>query len=147
MSPVEGSYFAYVTTGTQNVYTTLSRQLSVNAGDQLDFSVFFATKESYSTLYNDDGYAKLIELDGPTITLYSMSINSAGSDSIDGWLNKTHIFDTAGTYTLEFGVRNIGDSGVASYIGADHVRITPVPEPATFLFLAVGTLAFIKKHR
>lgn len=62
-----------------------------------------------------------------------------------GWLQSSVTFEKAGHYRLEVGVVNWGDtlfdSGLAfDYAGLADSRISPVPEPQTYLMMLAGLL-------
>lgn len=136
-SPTDGSYFARIVGDDANVYYTIAQTFTADVGDVLTFDVFFDASD-YSPS-NDDGFAKLI----PGNTLYAQSVFTVGDFGSNGWTSVSHTFTTAGSVTLQFGVRNALDNGLAPYLGIDNVRLTSlvaVPLPAA-AWMGLGTLS------
>ena len=130
--PTEGNYFAYLLAGNgEGVYTTMSQDFTVNVGGKLEFDVFFDTREGGPPYdYNDDSYAKLIFISGggQEQILYAKSVSDVGDRGCDGWTHILHTFTQAGTYSLEFGVRNNGDNQNDSTLGVDNAWVNNLPE-------------------
>ncbi|MBD2362419.1 PEP-CTERM sorting domain-containing protein [Anabaena minutissima FACHB-250] len=57
---------------------------------------------------------------------------------VGGTLSADDNFTTAGTYTLGFGVVDVGDTTVNSALLVDNVKLTPVPEPTTMFGILMG---------
>ena len=120
------------------VYNTLSQSFTASAGDKLSFDVFFATNDYIP--YNDDGYAKVIGPNGISTTLFAQSVMTVGNAGGTPWTHETFTVTTSGTYTLQFGARNILGNSVSSWVGADNVTLTAAatPEPASLIMLGMG---------
>lgn len=137
-TPVDGSYFALLFAGLGNVYTTLSQTFVVNAGDILTGSAFFQANDHLPL--DDDAYVRIVQ-NGHI--LFQSSVSDVGNFGNTPWTSFTYVFPSGGTYTLEAGVRNIGDAAFSSVIGLDDVRLfsqAEVPEPshlALFVLLTV----------
>jgi len=146
-NPVEGAYFAQITTGSMDVYQTLSQTFTANAGDMLKGFAFFTTVDSLP--YNDDGYVRITL--GNEI-LFQKSVNdlgnTVGNSSGTPWTSFSYLVVSSGTYTLEAGVRNNNDFLNDSLLGIDNVQLQAVPEPATLGLWAMGFagLAFARRR-
>lgn len=116
-SAPNGSKFALMESGTVNVYNTVSQSFAAQAGQTITGYAFFHTTDYMP--YNDDG--RIVIKSGGTIiaTLFSSSVSQVGNYGQTNWVQWQYTFSQSGTYTLEAGVRNIGDSGVSSYLGVD----------------------------
>lgn len=132
--PTQGNFFAVVTAGDQSVYTTLSQTFTVTTRSSVTGNTAFLGSDVLP--HNDDGYVKLIGAGG-TQTLFAASIGSVGAFQSTGWQSFGTIVD-AGTYTLQFGVENIGDNLLSSQVLADNVAVAAVPEASTWAMLLVG---------
>lgn len=132
--PTQGNFFAVVTAGDQSVYTTLSQTFTITTRSSITGNTAFLGFDVLPN--NDDGFVKLIGAGG-TQTLYAASIASVGAFQSTGWQTFGTILD-AGTYTLQFGVENIGDNTLSSQILADNVAVSAVPEASTWAMLLVG---------
>ena len=137
-TPVDGNYFAIVTARAgEGVYTTLSQSFSAAAGDTLSGWVFFQANDYLP--YNDDAFVRIVQ--GNQI-LFSSDVSQVGDYGFTPWTFFSYTFSSSGTYTLEVGVRNVGDNAYDSELGLDGVSLTSdaenLPEPSS---LAVFSLA------
>jgi len=146
--PVEGSHFAYLSTGAgANTSTTLSQFITAAAGDVLRFSVFF---DSGDHVLVDEGYASL---HGPVeVPLIRLTAGMSFEETKDGvrewpgstpWTEVKYTFTTPGDYWLVFGVRNVSDNLGDSALGVDNVRLEPnpidkVPAPSAAVLAGIG---------
>jgi hypothetical protein len=142
-TPTEGTYFAYLLSGSgQGVYTLLSQSFAATAGDVLSFDTFFDAGDYLP--FNDDGYVNLIDtVNSITIPLYAHSVATVGNGGFDGWTNVTFPITLTSTYLIEAGVRNIADNGLESAVGLDNVQLNAtgaVPEAAS---LAVWSILLL----
>ena len=126
--------------------TGLSQSVTVDAGDTLSFDWNFTTAElSEPPMYNDFAFYTisgtpflLASRNGST---YDTVSPPAGFEGQTDWATQTYTFPTAGTYTIGFGVFNVGDAGYDSALLLDSVDIpTAVPEPGSLGLLLFGAL-------
>ena len=139
-APVEGGHFAVLRGGVANTYQKLSTLLTAAAGDHLVFSVFLDTTEDryYLPGYNDDGYAKLINTATlAEITLFAASVSSLPNRGNTGWVSVDYVIPAAGSYRLEFGVRNVTDSAGSVIMGVDSLTVPATGAPFTAALTSV----------
>ena len=126
--PVEASHFALLRGGAANAYQTLSTEFTAAVGDHLVFSVFLDTSDERYYLpfgINDDGYAKLVNtVTLAEITLFAASVSTLPNRGNTGWVSINYVIPAAGTYRLEFGVRNVGDAAGSVIMGVDSAPFT-----------------------
>jgi hypothetical protein len=123
------------------------------AGSQVTFSYDFVTNEGSNA---DMGFFTLSLPTGGTIIVSLMTPGSAGLvatdplDNLSGYFNRetgyqmgTILLPGTGTYTLGFGVVNIGDTSVPSglLVDAIHVQAPTVPLPAGACLIPLGLAA------
>lgn len=134
-APVEAGHFAVLRGGIANVYQKISTLLTATAGDHVVFSVFLDTSDERAYLpfgINDDGYAKLVNTTTlAETTLFAASVSSLPNRGNTGWVTVNYVIPAAGTYRLEFGVRNVGDAAGSVIMGVDAARFTAAITSAT----------------
>ena len=136
--PVEGGKFALIRGGTAGVYQKLSTTFAAAAGDRVIFKVFFDTNETGVLLpnYNDDGYAKLVNTTTLVeTTLFASSVATLPFRGNSGWTSVDFTIPAAGSYRLEFGVRNVTDNTFIPQLGVDFMAI---PLKASITGVAAG---------
>jgi hypothetical protein len=139
---VSGPAIAGLGAGSPTNGSGMSQVFTVTAGDMLSFDWNFLTDElDEAATFNDFGF---FTISGTAYLLASRNSSTfntvsppAGFDGQTDWQSQSYTFASAGTYTLEFGVFNVGDSGHNSVLLLDAIMI-PVPEPSSFALLAVG---------
>ena len=144
--PVEGTKFALLRGSHTGIYQKLSTVFTAAAGDRVAFNVFFDITEerAYLPAYNDDGYAKLVNMTTLAETvLFASSVASLPNRGNSGWSNVDFAIPAAGIYRLEFGVRNMTDHANAPQMGIDTVAI-PAPPTTPSVALARGTVGEIR---
>ncbi|WP_066383572.1 hypothetical protein [Anabaena sp. CA = ATCC 33047] len=112
--------------------SAIKRAITVNAGDRLTFDWNFLTDQVPADPdYNDFAFVSLGNINqlANTNSVNSLSFSRLAQQT--GYKSYTHKFTTAGTYTLGFGVVDMGDDTVNSALVLDNLQITPVPEPTT----------------
>jgi hypothetical protein len=131
--------------------SAIKQEIMANAGDTLTFSWNFLTNEEPSVDYNDFAFFTVGNYFEILANTESGNLNSDplfGFNKSTGYQNQTptYTIPTTGTYTLGFGVVDVGpdDLGfsINSALRVDNVQIkspAAVPEPSTIL----GTLTAI----
>jgi len=146
---VPGSAIAALGAGTPVNGTGISQSINVAAGDVLTFDWNFVTDElTEDPMYNDfafftiSGSAYLLA--SRNSSTYDTTSPPSGFEGQTDWATETYTFPTAGTYTLGFGVFNVGDAGYNSALLLDSIA---VPEPASLSVLAAGALLVLRRRR
>ena len=136
---VASGCFGYVQTGTVGVYSTLTQAITLAAGDTVSGLVGYSTMESASSTYNDNAY---LSINGTSLfAANTLSPLNGISPRSTGFVSFAFTALTAGSYSLQLGVRNVGDSTVSSYAVIDNVAVAAaavVPEPATWAMMIGG---------
>jgi len=148
---VPGSAILALGAGTPVNGTGLSQSVTVSAGDTLSFDWDFLTDElSEPSMYNDFGFFTISSsaflLASRNSSTYDVTSPPPGFEGQTDWMTQSYTFPSAGTYTIGFGVLNVGDPGYDSALLIDAVMI-PVPEPASIVLLASGLSVFVLRQR
>lgn len=141
------SNFALLTAGSDDDYVTLSQAFTLSSSSTVSFyAAFLAFDETDGgDPYNDDAYVRIFSQTLNAIVFQS-DVNTVGSYGSTDWLQYSSGLLGAGDYTIEAGVRNVGDdpdtyeAGFDSKLLLDNVSVTaaPVPEPTTWGLLIAG---------
>lgn len=144
--------------------SVIYQSITVNAGDTLTFDWNFLTEAAPHLSFNDFSFWSLSDESGTELPV-AEQLGDVFQTSIPGG---SAVFATGtgytsypgytiladGTYTLGFGVINVGGEAEVSALLVDNVRITPnsaaVPEPATMAIWSVvglAGLAFVRRRR
>lgn len=119
--------------------SAIKQTITVNAGDKLTFSWNFLTNEVPANAeYNDFAFFSLSNINQLANTYDATFFSFSRLAQQTGYQPYTYNFATAGTYTLGFGVVDVGDTTVNSALLVDNVKLTPVPEPTTMLGILMG---------
>ena len=141
--PTDGDYLGYLLSGIgEGEPTLLSQTFEAASISILDFNIFF---DSGDGVFNDYGFARLLDGAGGLVAeLFYRDSDSVGGVGSTNWEHVTYAFTAAGTYTLQFGVANVGDndSFFSSAVGVDAVSLF-VPEPSTFVLSSLVGLAWL----
>lgn len=120
--------------------SVVTNNITVAAGDKLNFSYNFLTDETTTqapfTPLNDFAF---VSIDGAVQKLadFNDAINASTSfDSETGLTNFSRTFANAGTFQVGLGVVGVDDFNNPSALQITNAEIEPVPEPLTIL----GTL-------
>lgn len=147
----QNSWFAYVVADENGMTNILKQSFTLGVGQAISIYAAFASSDSSNgdPQFNDDAYISVSNGAGSTLLTWSKSVlgdlmGQPGTDAegtltavTTGWQLLTSAAATAaGTYTLEVGVRNVGDSGALafpvntpSYVLVADARISAVPGP------------------
>ena len=132
-----GAFYGYVRAGENMAPATLSQTFSLNAGDTISGLAGFANLDGYypdpGAFFNDSAYVKINDT-----VLLSWDGLTVGGFSNSGWDPFSYVVSSAGYYTLEIGVQNGGDGNVPSSALIDSVRISGVPEAASWAMMVLG---------
>jgi hypothetical protein len=123
MSPKEGSYLGWVQAGSAYTYYKLWQTIPLGRKDKISGYAFFATYDYFP--YLDQGQVYILSGDqtGSVVhTARNESVGTVGNFGTSGWKYWEYEVTTAGDYTVLGQVRNIRDSGVASYVGLDALE-------------------------
>jgi hypothetical protein len=121
--PQEGSYFALLTNGQKDIYTMVSQPFTVEGvGSVIRGWAFFKTVD-YAP-FNDDSKVEITLFNGGQVvtTLFQSNVVTVGNFGGTPWTFWSYAI-APGTYTIQGGVVNRGDSAVASYLGMDGISI------------------------
>ncbi|HIK03605.1 MAG TPA: PEP-CTERM sorting domain-containing protein [Trichormus sp. M33_DOE_039] len=119
--------------------SAIKQTITVNAGDVLTFSWNFLTDDdSGDQNYNDFAFFSLSNVNQLANTYDATILSFSDLAQQTGYQSYSYNFTTAGTYTLGFGVVDVGDTTVNSALLVDNVKLTPVPEPTTMLGILMG---------
>lgn len=132
-SPKDGIYFLELWAGiASNQYTKASQTFTVSNGQWVTGWAAFDARDLYP--YNDSAYVKVINADNDIV--WYATVASAGDYADGPWTLWESDPLAAGSYTLEFGVRNVKNNlnpSIALFDGA-----TVAPEPISMLLVGVG---------
>ena len=151
----DGRVFALLTAGSADDYVTLAQTFTLTGNAIISFDAAFLAFDETSNQdgpdglgYNDDGYVKIYDQSTQTI-VFSSDVNAVGDYGHTDWTHLSQLLG-AGTYTLEAGVRNVGDipspdfdPTYSSKLVVDNVTAAdapagPVPEPAAWALMILG---------
>lgn len=132
----DGDLLGYVVAGEPGIYSRLSQVLALGVGDTLTGKVGFQAFDYGS--YEDDAFLRIGDVD-----LFASSVSAVGDYGNSGWQTFRFTALSAGTYTLELGVRNFLDDRNSSYAALSaltlHVApISAVPAPASWTLMVAG---------
>jgi hypothetical protein len=131
-APVEGNFFARLTAGLgTGVYSTLTQTFSLAANQTISGYVGYQA-EDYQP-FTDDAFLTI----GSTV-LFTASTFTVGDFGSSGWQAWSFTAPTAGSYTLQLGVRNTSDNVNTPSAMLDGVSTAVVPEPQTWALMIIG---------
>ena len=117
---MSGNQFAVLTAGLgESVPTTLSQTFSATSGQNVQGWAFFDANDYLP--YNDSGYVRITQ---GNVVLFSSDVASVGNYNQTPWTAWSYTIPSSGNYTLEAGVKNVGDNAAASQLGIDLVALT-----------------------
>ena len=115
--------------------SAIKQNVTGDEGDVISFKADFLTNETGGPGKGDYGFvtltfngeAKLFRLSDLTHSTSPLIFASSGFSSETGYHTYSLRLPHNGTYTIGFGVVNVGDSLVASDLLVDNVQLTPAP--------------------
>lgn len=143
----EGTYFALLTNGQQDVFTIVSQPFYCGTGSVISGWAFFKTVDYLP--YTDEGMVEITLFKGDDViaTLFHESIPSVGSYGGTPWTYWSYALPVDAEYTIQAKVVNRLDSAIPSYLGLDGVSIrtvAPTPEkPRSSPPLSSGSTALL----
>lgn len=141
----EGSKFAVLTAGIQGIPTLLSQLFTMAQGETISFMVAFATSDALPS--NDRGALSIVDFSTFSATpLFSQSVSSVGPQGSTPWTKVSFTAQTAGIYSINATVQNVGNSSNPSYLLLDAPA---VPEPGAWMLmlLGLGAVGFSMRRR
>jgi hypothetical protein len=142
-NPTEGQFLAHLTAGPNDDYTTLSQGFTLTAASKVSFDAAFLAFDETSDGegFDDDGYVRIFDAT-TNLMVFQADVNLVGDFGNTGWVHAVQGLD-AGVYTIEAGVRNVGDDpatfepGFDSQLLLDNIQVS-VPEPETWALMILG---------
>ncbi len=119
-SPIDGSYFALLTGGDADVYTSISQTITVVAGETISGWAFYDTND-YSPFEDDSAVSLQVAGPSTVATLFSASTFTVGDYGETHWTPWSYTFTMSGTYTLVAQVRNTIDNIRSPHLGLDFI--------------------------
>ena len=145
--PTDGNKFAELQAGDANTLVSISQNLSGPGILCVDW--FF---DSFEPKWIIDGEFPDFEwglrrndsaggvVDGEQIfRITSADVFDGHLSGFTDWKTENIVIESAGLYTLTFGVRNRRDSHFDSVLGVDNIVWKPIPEPMTMACIFMGT--------
>ncbi|HIK44195.1 MAG TPA: PTPA-CTERM sorting domain-containing protein [Leptolyngbyaceae cyanobacterium M65_K2018_010] len=124
--------------------SALKQSFTANAGDIISFTYNFTTSDYLP--FNDFAFTTLSPLVEGLASVKLVG-NTSGNTTSTGPRTFSWAIPTAGTYTLGFGVINVGDNLFGSTLVVDDVSSTPIPTPALLPgLIGMGVAAWRKRQ-
>lgn len=122
-SPVEGNYYSILSSGQgTGVYTTLSQTIQVSEGQNISGWAAFDFRDN--TSFDDTAWVKLLNASGVELSTLWMEHGFSLSTNWDGpWAQWSWQASKSGTYTIAYGVANLGDNALSSIALFDKFSI------------------------
>ncbi len=117
----DGSRFALLKTNGPDSYTTVYQTFSVSSGAKITGYAFFKANDYLP--YNDNAQVYIKSGNTVIATLFSASVAQVGNYGETPWTAWEYTFSSAGTYTVEARIANVGDTILDSLMGLDGVIV------------------------
>lgn len=120
--------------------SAIKQVITVNAGDVLTFSWNFLTdQDPPDDTFNDFAFFTLSARSRSLANTFDpVLISFSRLAKETGYQTYSYTIEDAGTYTLGFGVIDVGDSTVNSALLVDKISYQAIPEPLTVLGVATA---------
>ena len=131
--------------------SAIKQAITAAAGDVLTFSWNFLTSESTPSSFNDFGFFSVVNGSADLTTLANTNsvfqLSPIPFFEETGYQSFSYTFASAGTYTLGFGVVDVGDTSFNSALLLDGFSSTPIPTPALLPgLIGMGVAAWRKRQ-
>ncbi|MGF1486998.1 MAG: FG-GAP-like repeat-containing protein [Prochloraceae cyanobacterium] len=113
--------------------SALSIEVKVQARDKLSFDFNFLSNEGIGSYYNDFAFFSVANSTGSAIETrvlsdtFNLANNSASSLKNTSYQKGEYQFAAAGTYTVSFGVLDVNNRALNSFLLLDNVKIETLP--------------------
>jgi hypothetical protein len=142
-TPTGGAFFAQLTAGVDvGTYSLLSQDFTVSGSAKVSGDAAFLAFDSAP--FNDDAYVRIFN-SATNEVVFASDVLTVGDFGHTDWTHFTSGLLSAGTYTLEAGVKNDpggeGDNSASSELLVDSLSVATtggVPEPSSWMLLIVG---------
>ncbi len=115
--------------------SAIRQTFMANAGDILTLNWNFLTNERAQVFpFNDFSFVSISSLSELADTTFSSSVTSLMTQFFEetGFQTFSFTIPTTGTYTLGFGVADVGDNSIDSGLLVDNVTLTSVSDPILY---------------
>jgi len=149
-APTDGSNFALLKPDGPQTITRLYQSFYAPAGYTLTFDYFWDSQD-YKP-FNDKAGGRILSgagLGGPVVT--NLFVETVNSDPVNywgtPWTTVSYTFASSGTYTLVFGIKNVLDPNLDSYLGIDNVKLIPAPGAILLGSIGIGLVGWLRRRR
>jgi plastocyanin len=132
--------------------SAMMQTITVNAGDVLQFEWNMLTDEfTAQEVFNDFSFVSIVD-SMTDVSVLADVFNGSFQSSNTMFANETgfstfsYTFATAGTYTVGFGVVDVGTEDYASGLIVDNIRIVPAPGAAVLAVIGMPMIAWIRRR-
>lgn len=141
ITPIEGAAMGAVKTDGPGNNVTLSQSVSLGVNGSLSGYVNWYDAElagNQSDFFNDNVWVKIFDSSNALVETAFYDQHAGNSDIVNGWDQWSFTAGASDTYTLQFGIQNIGDSVFDSWAYFDKNAVTNAPEPGILALLGLG---------